>query len=195
MSAAFHEILGQLRKQRGISQRKVAEDLFISQALLSHYENGIREPGLDFVSRTCTYYGVTADYLLGRDEADLAEGLGAKNTDPGLDARALVIFLQNIHQLGSEALYAATLQCFGAVSYRLMRHMSHQGSEQIALAVPENQVAAVASAAHARGEMRFIDSLEQLDHEKGAVPEQLAGLLKVLDKQTAAQAKGGSNET
>ena len=33
---------------------------------LSHYENGAREPGLDFVCRACEYYGVTADYLLGR---------------------------------------------------------------------------------------------------------------------------------
>ena len=35
-------------------------------ALLSHYEKGTREPGLSFVCRVCDYYGVTADYLLGR---------------------------------------------------------------------------------------------------------------------------------
>ena len=59
-----------LRKKRGLSQRKVASDLQISQALLSHYENGAREPGLEFVCRACEYYGVSADYLLtGRLEA------------------------------------------------------------------------------------------------------------------------------
>ena len=38
----------------------------MSQALLSHYENGIREPGLTFVVKACDYYQVSADYLLGR---------------------------------------------------------------------------------------------------------------------------------
>lgn len=58
-----------LRKERGLSQRKAAADLKISQALLSHYENGAREPGLGFVCRACDYYGVSADYLLGRTES------------------------------------------------------------------------------------------------------------------------------
>jgi transcriptional regulator with XRE-family HTH domain len=40
----------------------------VSQALLSHYENGIREPKLDFVIRVCGYYNVSADYILGRTD-------------------------------------------------------------------------------------------------------------------------------
>jgi len=68
MVGTFHQNLSQLRKSKRVSQRKVASDLYISQALLSHYENGIREPGLDFVNRACNYYGVTADFLLGRTE-------------------------------------------------------------------------------------------------------------------------------
>lgn len=61
----FAVVLSQLRKERGISQKKAATDLGISQALLSHYEKGIRECGLDFVIRCSKYYGVTTDYLLG----------------------------------------------------------------------------------------------------------------------------------
>lgn len=61
----FAVILSQLRKERGISQKKAATDLGISQALLSHYEKGIRECGLDFVIKCSEYYGVTTDYLLG----------------------------------------------------------------------------------------------------------------------------------
>ena len=38
----------------------------MSQALLSHYEKGIRECGLDFVVRVADYYNVSCDYLLGR---------------------------------------------------------------------------------------------------------------------------------
>ena len=61
----FAAILSQLRKERGSSQKKAAADLGISQALLSHYEKGIRECGLDFVIKCSEYYGVTTDYLLG----------------------------------------------------------------------------------------------------------------------------------
>ncbi len=62
----FPRTLSLLRQERGISQRTAARNLGISQALLSHYENGIREPGLSFVVRVCDYYQVSADYLLGR---------------------------------------------------------------------------------------------------------------------------------
>ena len=63
---SFAQILSELRRTAGLSQRKAAADLNISQAILSHYENGAREPGLNFVCRVCDYYNVTADYLLGR---------------------------------------------------------------------------------------------------------------------------------
>ncbi len=66
MNADFSRTLSLLRQEQGLSQRKVAKDLGISQALLSHYENGIREPGLSFVAKACDYFHVSADYLLGR---------------------------------------------------------------------------------------------------------------------------------
>ena len=66
MDRSFAETLLALRQSRNLSQRTVAADLGISQPLLSHYEKGTREPGLNFVCRVCDYYGVTADYLLGR---------------------------------------------------------------------------------------------------------------------------------
>ncbi|MBC8609731.1 HTH-type transcriptional regulator immR [uncultured Ruminococcus sp.] len=66
MNSDFPRILTLLRKERGISQKQAAAELNISQALLSHYEKGIRECGLDFVVRTADFYGVSCDYLLGR---------------------------------------------------------------------------------------------------------------------------------
>ncbi len=66
MNADFPRILTLLRKERGISQKQAAVELKISQALLSHYEKGIRECGLDFVVRTADFYNVSCDYLLGR---------------------------------------------------------------------------------------------------------------------------------
>ncbi len=63
--SSFAKMLVTLRNERNISQKKASADLGISQALLSHYEKGIRECGLDFVIRCSEYYGVTTDYLLG----------------------------------------------------------------------------------------------------------------------------------
>lgn len=66
MSSDFPRILTLLRKEKGISQKNAAAQLSISQALLSHYEKGIRECGLDFLVRCADFYGVSCDYLLGR---------------------------------------------------------------------------------------------------------------------------------
>lgn len=66
MNGTFPRVLTLLRKERGVSQKQAAGDLQISQALLSHYEKGVRECGLDFLVRAADYYGVSCDYLLGR---------------------------------------------------------------------------------------------------------------------------------
>lgn len=66
MASEFSRIITLLRKELGITQKKAAQELGVSQALLSHYEKGIRECGLDFVVRVANYYDVSCDYLLGR---------------------------------------------------------------------------------------------------------------------------------
>ena len=79
MNRSFPETLSALRREKNISQRQAALELGISQALLSHYEKGAREPGLAFVCRACDYYGVTADYLLCRtDEPEGRERAAAR---------------------------------------------------------------------------------------------------------------------
>lgn len=62
----FPVIISELRKEKGLSQKEAAAQLGISQALLSHYEKGIRECGQSFLVRVADFYGVTCDYLLGR---------------------------------------------------------------------------------------------------------------------------------
>ena len=66
MNNDFPRIITLLRKERGLSQKQAAMELGVSQALLSHYEKGIRECGLDFVIYIADYYNVSCDYLLGR---------------------------------------------------------------------------------------------------------------------------------
>jgi len=66
MHGEFHEIIGRVRRNKGITQRQAATDLGASQARFSHYERGIREPDLAFLARLCDYYDISADVLLGR---------------------------------------------------------------------------------------------------------------------------------
>lgn len=65
LESTFSIRLARLRKECGISQKEAALNLNVSQALLSHYEKGIRECGLSFIVRAAAYYGVSCDYLLG----------------------------------------------------------------------------------------------------------------------------------
>ena len=65
MNCKFPEIISSLRRAKGISQKQAAAELGIKQALLSHYENGLRECGLDFLIKLSAYYEVSTDELLG----------------------------------------------------------------------------------------------------------------------------------
>ncbi len=66
MSKSFGNTISYLRKEKGLSQKQASEDLGISQALLSHYEKGIRQCSLDFTVKLADYYNVSCDFLLGR---------------------------------------------------------------------------------------------------------------------------------
>lgn len=72
--ACYSVRLTELRKERGISQKEAAIGLGVSQALLSHYEKGIREFGLSFLAKAAEFYCVTSDYLIGI--SDSKYGLG-----------------------------------------------------------------------------------------------------------------------
>lgn len=74
--ATYSERIVELRAERGLSQKAAAVDLGVSQALLSHYEKGIREFNLDFLCKIAEYYNVTTDYILGR--TDSRTGLDSK---------------------------------------------------------------------------------------------------------------------
>lgn len=55
MERNFAAVMSELRHARGLSQRKVAADLKISQALLSHYETARASPD----SRSCAGRAIT----------------------------------------------------------------------------------------------------------------------------------------
>lgn len=96
MKTDFASNLMRLRHENNLSQKKAADELGISQALLSHYENGVREPKLEFIIKACGYYGVSTDYILGRTDEKSFDGKVALNCADdnqrrNADAAALII--------------------------------------------------------------------------------------------------------
>lgn len=60
--------LMELRKAKGLSQKQLATILGCSQNMISQWENGTRDPGTETLILISTYFGVTVDYLLGREQ-------------------------------------------------------------------------------------------------------------------------------
>lgn len=124
MNNSFPRIITLLRKERGLSQKKAAEELDVSQALLSHYEKGIRECGLDFVVKAADFYQVSCDYMLGRtphrngstikvEDIPEPDSMGKENVLKGsllpvlnkkLIANSLNIIYSMLQKCGSKAL-------------------------------------------------------------------------------------------
>ena len=60
--------LKQIRKERRLTQLKVAMDLNISREALSHYENGKREPSIEMLVKMSEYFNVSIDFLINGEE-------------------------------------------------------------------------------------------------------------------------------
>lgn len=119
MKTDFAEMLSSLRRERGISQKKAAKDLQISQALLSHYENGVREPKFEFVHKACLYYGVSADYILGRLKTDtVSVSCGTPYTmDMVNDMAQLVDIIEKLNDEAIIAMSAYLKSILGGVNH------------------------------------------------------------------------------
>ncbi len=64
----MNERLKLLRKQKGVSQKMVAEAIGVTLSAYSNYEQGLREPSNQILINLCKYYEVSADYLLGIED-------------------------------------------------------------------------------------------------------------------------------
>ena len=65
--SSINTILRELRERCGAKQEAVAEACDISRVALTRYENGQRVPRAEIAARLASYYGVSVDYLLGRE--------------------------------------------------------------------------------------------------------------------------------
>ena len=70
----FHEKLQELRREKGLTQEELAEDLYVSRTAISKWESGRGYPSIDSLKQISIYYGVSIDELLsGEQLLSLAE--------------------------------------------------------------------------------------------------------------------------
>lgn len=65
MEIMLPERLKNLRKERGLSQKELAEELQLTQRKISYLETGQLEPDLATLWKISNFFEVTTDYLLG----------------------------------------------------------------------------------------------------------------------------------
>ncbi len=67
-----YEKMEELRKQQGLTQTQVAEVLGMTQQQYQLYESGKREILLHLMIKLADFYGVSMDYIVGREADQMA---------------------------------------------------------------------------------------------------------------------------
>lgn len=71
--ATFADNITALRKKQNKKRQEVADDLGISRSSLEYYEKNKRKPDIEVLTKIADYYNVSADYLLGRTNAETTD--------------------------------------------------------------------------------------------------------------------------
>lgn len=77
--------LKKLREKHGLTKRELCEKTGISERAYLTYEFGEREPKISVVQKLADFYGVTTDYLLGREPAPERDDLSTVVKNSGVE--------------------------------------------------------------------------------------------------------------
>lgn len=97
----FSQNLKMLRKQKGVTQQRLADILCVDKTSISKWENGFNYPNQNIQMMIADYFGVSVDYLLGRDAPTPAP---TDNTITEERLRALGIDTDKLENLTDEQL-------------------------------------------------------------------------------------------
>ena len=64
----FNEKLQELRKQKGLTQEELAEQLYVSRTAISKWESGRGYPNIESLKAIAKFFSVTVDELISTDE-------------------------------------------------------------------------------------------------------------------------------
>lgn len=96
------ENLKSLRESRKITQSQLGEYLGAKKSAISLWESGKRQPDQETLVRIATYFDVTVDYLLGREEQSSVPQEKAPADDPLTEqimAKARLMTEEELRQL------------------------------------------------------------------------------------------------
>ena len=65
MNTEFQKRLKELRTEKGLSQKQLAQHIGATSSAVSFWETGINEPKISYVIALCKFFDISADYLLG----------------------------------------------------------------------------------------------------------------------------------
>ena len=71
--ATFAERLKSLRREKGWSQQRLADELELSKSSVNMYERGEREPGFETMEAIADLFNVDMNYLYGRTDIKIAD--------------------------------------------------------------------------------------------------------------------------
>lgn len=71
--ATFAERLKSLRREKGWSQQRLADELDLSKSSVNMYERGEREPGFETMEAIADLFNVDMNYLYGRTDIKIAD--------------------------------------------------------------------------------------------------------------------------
>ena len=60
----FHEKLQELRKQKGLTQEELSQQLYVSRTAISKWESGRGYPNIDSLKAIAKFFSVTVDQLI-----------------------------------------------------------------------------------------------------------------------------------
>ena len=63
----FNHLIFSAHKVQGLTNKEIAQDLGISQSAMAYYKSGKTLPGAEILLKLADYFGVSTDYLLGRE--------------------------------------------------------------------------------------------------------------------------------
>jgi len=66
--ATFQQRLRELRKTRNLTQARLAQEIGVSQRVISDFENGTGLPSFHVLIRLADFFDVSLDYLVGRSD-------------------------------------------------------------------------------------------------------------------------------
>lgn len=69
----FNRLIFSAHKVQGLTNKKIAQDLGISWSAMAYYKSGKTLPATEVLIRIADYFGVSTDYLLGREGYELGD--------------------------------------------------------------------------------------------------------------------------